>query len=223
MPIRKTRTDVDRRAMPALKLNSTPRRASMTKFATFTFGASLLAAAAFSSAALAQSVNLQFGGPLGNFTAQRNQPGTAGAPGPKSNYDQYGAERKAAQARAEAAARERARLLAAKNSGGESTTVKSTTVKSDDAATTPAAPMIVVPPSPPVATTPAAPESSTAAVVEPSPEPATTSDPPAAAARGNARNDSAGIGRKQKVVPQVLRRRRCRDRSSMRLAVAWGI
>jgi hypothetical protein len=149
----------------------------MTKFATYRFGASLLAAASFSSPTLAQSVNLQFGGPLGNFTAQRNQPGTAGVSGPKSNYDPSGAERKAAQARAEAAAREKARLLAAKNRDAES----STTVKSGDAATTPAAPTIIVPPSPPVATTPATPESSTTAVLDKSSEPVTTNDPPVAA------------------------------------------
>jgi hypothetical protein len=160
----------------------------MTKFMSFTFGAALLAAASFSSAVLAQSVNLQFGGPLGNFTAQRNQPGTAGTSGPRSGYDQSDAERRAARARAETAARERARLLAAKNSGGGSTTVKSDDTPSNVTSTTPAAPTIVVPPSPPVAATPATPENASTAVVETSSEPATKSapvvaaDPPIAAA-----------------------------------------
>lgn len=120
----------------------------MTRIAIFAVAALILTAVGLSHAASAQSVNLPFGGPLGKFKAQSKEPGSSGHYGAKSSYAKSAGEKKVREvARERAAAREKAKTLAAKHRDDAVAPGKT-----DNASTTPSAPAIIVPPTPEAAT-----------------------------------------------------------------------
>lgn len=118
----------------------------MTKFIAAVLLGFGLVVAGVSERAEAQGVNLQFGAPLGNFTARPNSPGSKGYYGAKSTYANSAAQKKAraiSQARAKARAQDKQRALAAKHRAPANPTTAAAKVD-----VTPAAPSIVVPPTP---------------------------------------------------------------------------